>query len=100
MRTIGTFLAQQRRWATLSKMIIASWELWMNTNSCPENQRLLKAYDHAFRRWGGHNGASESTGTIDSAQQLVEDTYRDLTDHQQSCAKCSAELSQGKPSTN
>ena len=61
------------------------------SNICPEYQRLRKAYQRVFLEWGEPRKRAID-GPIDVNLDALEKKYRVLTDHQQSCAICLAEL--------
>lgn len=58
---------------------------------CSEYQRLRKAYQRVFIEWG-KPGKFDRDGRIGVDLDAVEQKHRFLTDHQQSCAICLAEL--------
>jgi hypothetical protein len=66
-------------------------EVFTMSNLCPEYQRLRKAYQRIFLEWG-ESGKFDKGGPIDVGLDALEKKYRALTDHQQSCAICLAEL--------
>jgi hypothetical protein len=61
--------------------------------TCPEYQRLLRAYQRAFVAWGEPKKVIGNEAA-DVDLETLEREFRFLTEHQQTCALCSGALKQ------